>query len=34
LILTGGASAAIAVQAGDRIDLTITGLGALSVTFI
>ena len=33
LILTGGASAAIAVQAGDRIDLTIQGLGALSVTF-
>jgi 2-oxo-3-hexenedioate decarboxylase len=33
LILTGGASAAIAVKAGDRIDLTITGLGALSVTF-
>jgi 2-oxo-3-hexenedioate decarboxylase len=33
LILTGGASAAIAVAAGDRIDLTIRGLGALSVTF-
>ena len=33
LILTGGASAAIAVKAGDRIDLTIQGLGALSVSF-
>jgi 2-oxo-3-hexenedioate decarboxylase len=33
LILTGGASAAIAVGAGDQIDLTIQGLGALSVTF-
>ena len=33
LILTGGASAAIAVKAGDRIDLTIRGLGALSVSF-
>ena len=33
LILTGGASAAIAVHAGDRIDLTIQGIGALSVTF-
>ena len=33
LILTGGASAAIAVSAGDQIDLTIQGLGALSVTF-
>ena len=33
LILTGGASAAVAVNAGDRFDLTIAGLGALSVTF-
>ena len=33
LILTGGASAAVAVSAGDRFDLTIDGLGALSVTF-
>lgn len=33
LILTGGASAAIAVNAGDRIDLKIDGLGALCVTF-
>lgn len=33
LILTGGASAAIAVAAGDRIDLTIQGLGALSASF-
>jgi 2-oxo-3-hexenedioate decarboxylase len=33
LVLTGGASAAIAVKAGDRIDLTIQGLGALSVMF-
>lgn len=33
LILTGGASVAIAVNAGDRIDLVIQGIGALSVTF-
>jgi 2-oxo-3-hexenedioate decarboxylase len=33
LILTGGASAAVTVSAGDRFDLTIEGLGALSVTF-
>jgi 2-oxo-3-hexenedioate decarboxylase len=33
LILTGGASAAIAIGAGDQIDLTIQGLGVLSVTF-
>lgn len=33
LILTGGASAAISVAAGDQIDLTIAGLGALSVSF-
>jgi 2-oxo-3-hexenedioate decarboxylase len=33
LILTGGASAAVAVKAGDHIDLTIQSLGALSVTF-
>lgn len=33
LILTGGASAAVAVQAGDRVDLAIQGLGALSVRF-
>jgi 2-oxo-3-hexenedioate decarboxylase len=33
LILTGGASAAIAVTTGDCIDLTVTGLGALRVTF-
>jgi 2-oxo-3-hexenedioate decarboxylase len=33
LILTGGASAAVAVSRGDRFDLTIDGLGALSVTF-
>ena len=33
LILTGGASAAVAVQSGDRVDLAIQGMGALSVTF-
>lgn len=33
LILTGGASAAVAVKAGDKVDLAIQGLGALSVTF-
>lgn len=33
LILTGGASAAVAVKAGDRFDLAIAGIGALSVTF-
>lgn len=33
LILTGGASAAVAVAAGDSFDLTIDGLGALSVAF-
>lgn len=33
LILTGGASAAVAVKAGDRVDLAIQGLSPLSVTF-
>ncbi|KUR76762.1 fumarylacetoacetate hydrolase family protein [Novosphingobium sp. Fuku2-ISO-50] len=33
LILTGGASAACAVKAGDRVDLAIQGMGALSVHF-
>lgn len=33
LILTGGASAAVAVAAGDKVDLAIQGLGALSVSF-
>lgn len=33
LILTGGASAAVRVQAGDRVDLSIDGIGALSVQF-
>ncbi len=33
LVLTGGASAAVAVKAGDRVDLAIQGLGALSVDF-
>lgn len=33
LILTGGASAAVGVKSGDRVDLAIQGLGALSVTF-
>lgn len=33
LILTGGASAAVAVKAGDKVDLAIQGLGSLSVSF-
>ena len=33
LILTGGASAAVAVKPGDRVDLRVQGLGALSVGF-
>lgn len=33
LILTGGASAAVAVKAGDRVDVRAQGLGSLSVTF-
>lgn len=33
LILTGGASAAVKVAAGDRVGLRAQGLGALSVTF-
>lgn len=33
LILTGGASAAVAVKAGDRVSLAIQGLGSLSVDF-
>lgn len=33
LILTGGASAAVAVQSGDKVDLAIQGMGSLSVTF-
>ena len=33
LILTGGASAAVAVKAGDTIELAIQGLGSLSVSF-
>lgn len=33
LILTGGASAAVAVKQGDRVDLAIQGIGGLSVTF-
>jgi 2-oxo-3-hexenedioate decarboxylase len=33
LILTGGASAAVAVKAGDQIEVRIQGLGSLEVTF-
>lgn len=34
LILTGGASAAVGVRAGDHVELAIQGLGALSVDFV